>query len=294
MEKISKCLICGNTEFSLLFSCTDFVATGESFEISCCKECSFLFTNPRPSVNEIERYYQSNKYISHSKDKRGLMYKIYDIVRNYSIKKKIALIKNFHPNGELMDLGCGLGDFLNGVHKDGTFNATGVDVSIDAIKYVKEHFGLAVQHEKNLDQFDENSFDIITQWHVLEHVHFLNERIVQLKRLLKLNGTLFIAVPNSNSWDAKHYKMFWDAYDVPRHLYHFNQKTFHLLMKKHGLKIIETHPLVFDSPYISMRSEQHQNKSFSFIRGCFFGLISTIMAQQNRDHSSLLYIVKHA
>jgi 2-polyprenyl-3-methyl-5-hydroxy-6-metoxy-1,4-benzoquinol methylase len=220
------------------------------------------------------------------------MYKIYDLVRNYSISQKIQMIKQYNTSGNLMDLGCGLGYFLDGVVKDKTFNCVGVDVSDDAINYVKNKFGYNVKNESELDELTQHSFDVITQWHVLEHVHFLNERIEQLNKLLKPEGTLFIAVPNSNSWDAKKYKEYWDGYDVPRHLYHFNQKSFKSLMEKHGFEIIETRPMIFDAPYISMRSEIHKKNNLTMLRGAINGLISNIKAKMDNEYSTLLFIVK--
>jgi SAM-dependent methyltransferase len=296
MENITSCLVCGHTDFTSVFSCKDFVASGENFILQRCSNCSFLFTNPRPATQEIGPYYESDKYVSHAGDKKNLsiIYKIYDIVRDYSIKQKIKLIKRFHSSGNLMDLGCGLGYFLNGVKQDGTFDPIGVDISDDAVKYVKNRFDLDVKNESELDSFPEKHFDVITQWHVLEHVHLLNERIQQLKRLLKPGGTLFIAVPNSDSWDAKFYGPYWDGYDVPRHLYHFNQQSFSLLMKKHGFVVNETKPMLFDAPYISMRSEVHQKHSLPFLRGGIIGSISTLKALRNKNYSSLLFIVKHA
>jgi 2-polyprenyl-3-methyl-5-hydroxy-6-metoxy-1,4-benzoquinol methylase len=294
MENLITCLVCGSTLLSKELTCKDFVATGESFDLHRCNNCSFLFTNPRPRAIEIGLYYQSDRYVSHAGDKQNLsfMYKVYDVVRDYSIKQKLKLIKSYHPNGKLMDLGCGLGYFLNGVVKDKTFDALGVDVSTEAIDYVKQKFGYAVLGEDKLDTIEEDSFDVITQWHVLEHVHLLNERMQQLKRMLKPNGTLFIAVPNSNSWDAKHYREFWDGYDVPRHLYHFNQKSFGLLMQKHGFEVIQTKPMIFDAPYISMRSEVHKESGLSFVRGAISGAVSTINALGNKNYSSLLFVVK--
>jgi predicted TPR repeat methyltransferase len=222
------------------------------------------------------------------------MYKVYDIVRNYSIKQKLDLIKNYNTSGNLMDLGCGLGYFLHGAMIDKTFNCVGVDVSDEAINYVKSTFGYEVKNENELDSFEHKSLDVITQWHVLEHVHYLNERLIQLSNLLKDHGTMFIAVPNSDSWDAKNYKEFWDGYDVPRHLYHFNQKSFKLLMEKHGFKIVETKPLLFDAPYISMRSEIHKQNNFTMISGAVNGIISNNNASIKGDYSSLLFVVKKA
>lgn len=294
MQELTTCLVCGNTQFSTLFSCKDFVATGESFQLQRCSNCSFLFTNPRPAENEIGKYYQSDKYISHTDKKSGLIYQVYDLVRDFSIHSKLSLIKKYHRSGKLLDLGCGLGYFLNGVKKDKTFDISGVDVSPEAVEYVKTTFGIEVKTESELDLFPENYFNVITQWHVLEHVHLLNERMQQLKRLLKPGGTLFIAVPNSNSWDAGAYKEYWDGYDVPRHLYHFNRKSFNLLMEKHGFEIVREKPLWFDAPYVSMRSEVHKgNKVLAVVWGAVCGVISNFRALFNGNFSSVLFVVKY-
>jgi SAM-dependent methyltransferase len=286
------CLVCGQNNFKTLFSCKDFVATGEDFQLQYCESCSFIFTNPRPNISEIVKYYQSDQYISHSGKKKGLIYKIYDIVRDFSIRQKLNLIKKYHKSGKLMDLGCGLGYFLNGVKLDKTFDGLGVDISDDAVEYVKNTFGINVENESELDNLDKHTFDIITQWHVLEHVHYLNERMQQLHHLLKQDGTMFIAVPNSKSKDAEIYKEYWDGYDVPRHLYHFNQKSFSLLMEKHGFKIVEIKPMWFDAPYICMRSEVHLKNRFPFINGAINGIKSTAAALSTGEHSTLLFVVK--
>lgn len=296
MEILSACPVCGSLALDKELSCKDYVASAERFDLCRCRGCTFLFTNPRPDPLEISRYYQSDRYVSHAGDKKdfSFMYKVYDRVRDYSIGRKLALIKKYHTRGRLMDLGCGLGYFLHGVHTDGTFDAVGVDISQEAIDYVKNRFGLDVKSEASLDQFSAHSFDIITQWHVLEHVHALNDRMKQLRKLLSPSGTLFIAVPNSDSWDAEKYGEYWDGYDVPRHLYHFNRKSFSRLAEKHGFKIVDTKPMLFDAPYISMRSEVHSGRTNEFIRGAFSGAISTLSALKSGDYSSLLFVVKHA
>jgi SAM-dependent methyltransferase len=292
LEKLENCLVCGHNKFKTLFSCKDFVATGEDFQLQYCESCTFLFTNPRPSISEIGKYYQSDQYISHAGEKKGLIYKVYDIVRDFSIKQKLDLIKKYHKTGKLMDLGCGLGYFLNGVKLDKTFDGLGVDISDDAVEYVKNTFGINVENESELDNLDKHTFDIITQWHVLEHVHYLNERMQQLHHLLKQDGTMFIAVPNSKSKDAEIYKEYWDGYDVPRHLYHFNQKSFSLLIEKHGFEIVEIKPMWFDAPYICMRSEVHLKNRFPFINGAINGIKSTAAALSAGEHSTLLFVVK--
>jgi SAM-dependent methyltransferase len=294
MEIINNCPVCGSSALKKELSCKDYVATGDRFDLTRCTNCTFLFTNPRPDGAHIGKYYQSDRYVSHagSKDQFTFMYKVYDLVRDYSIKSKLNLIKKHHNSGRLMDLGCGLGYFLHGAVVDKTFDAIGVDISNDAINYVKQKFGYKIHPESDLDSFAANSFDIITQWHVLEHVHLLNERMKQLYKILKPNGTLFIAVPNCDSWDAKHYGEFWDGYDVPRHLYHFNKKSFSLLMNNHGFAVVDIKPMPFDAPYISMRSEVHKGNSFEFVRGAAKGLASTVSALSSGNHSSLMFIVK--
>lgn len=297
MEKLNQCPICGSNKLTHLFACKDYVASGEEFAVVNCENCTLQFTNPRPTYAEIGKYYQSNRYISHAgtdKSELGVTYKIYDIVRNINIGSKLSLIKQYHQKGKLLDLGCGLGYFLHGVHLDKTFEPIGADVSTEAIEYVKNKFGYSVLDENKLDTLEQGSLDIITQWHVMEHVHMLNERMQFLKRVLKKDGTMFIAVPISSSYDAKSYKQFWDGYDVPRHLYHFTIKSFEHLMTKHGFKVIKRKGLFFDAPYISMRSEYHQQHSFGFIRGGIKGMVSNLLASFTGNYSSILFVVKHA
>jgi 2-polyprenyl-3-methyl-5-hydroxy-6-metoxy-1,4-benzoquinol methylase len=296
MEKLKTCPICNSPKINYRHNSKDYVASGELFGIYYCNNCTHQFTNPRPIEKRIGKYYQSDRYVSHSGDDKGRMgltYKIYDIVRNINIKSKLRLIKKYHKSGELLDLGCGLGYFLNGVITDGTFSATGVDVSDEALAYVKKKFNIIGFDETYLDKFEPNMFDVITLWHVLEHVYDLKARLKQLKRILKPNGTMFIAVPNSASWDAKHYKKYWDGYDVPRHIHHFSRESFVKLFEENGFKIEKIKGMLFDAPYISMRSEFHQNNSFAFIRGAIKGVISTISALKTGQHSSLLFVIKN-
>ncbi|MFN4082749.1 MAG: class I SAM-dependent methyltransferase [Bacteroidia bacterium] len=295
MEKITNCPVCNSKNISYKLTCIDYVASNESFDINECKNCSHQFTNPRPLEKNIGKYYDSEIYVSHSgneKSKLGFTYKVYDIVRNFSIDIKLKRIKKYHQSGKLLDLGCGLGYFLNGVKKDNHFEPVGVDISEDALNFIKNNFELNVFNENFLYE-TEDKFDIITQWHVIEHVYDLQKRLEVLKKLLKIEGTMFIAVPNSKSWDSKYYKKFWDGYDVPRHIHHFSKESFINLFENNGFRIIDINAMLFDAPYVSMRSEQHQKNSFSFIKGAFFGLISTISAMFTGQHSSLMFVVKH-
>ncbi len=297
MEKLTKCPSCEGNNLREVLTCQDYVSTGEEFSIYECSICTLKFTNPRPTEKEIGRYYQSDKYISHAGNEKkdmGFMYKVYDIVRNFSIDKKLRIIKKYHSNGKLLDLGCGMGYFINGVRLDNTFTYDAADVSEEAISYVKNNFQIKVLNEVDLPAIPANTYDVITQWHVLEHVHLLSERMTFLKRVLKPKGTMFIAVPIRDSFDAKYYDKYWDGYDVPRHLLHFNRQSFDLLMKRHNFKIVDELPLLFDSPYISMRSENHKkNKKLAMLSGAIIGIISNLSAVFSKNYSTIMFIVKH-
>ncbi len=297
MENLINCPVCLAQESKIVVSCIDYVATGETFSIEECKVCGLRYTNPRPTEIEIGKYYQSNKYISHAgseKKNLGFMYKVYDLVRNYSITSKLNIIKRYNQNGTLLDLGCGMGYFAEGVKRDNTFNLLAADVSEEAIKYVKEKFSIEVLNESHLDQIESDSLSVITQWHVIEHVHKLDERMNFLKRVLNKNGTMFIAVPIYESYDASYYKSFWDGYDVPRHLLHFSINSMNQLMSRNGFKVVEQIPFKFDAPYISMRSEIHQGNKLSMLKGAIIGSISNMKAMFTKKYSTILFVVKHA
>jgi 2-polyprenyl-3-methyl-5-hydroxy-6-metoxy-1,4-benzoquinol methylase len=297
LEKLNSCPICDGKEIIYVHTCKDYVATNELFEVYGCKKCSHKFTSPRPLANEVSKYYQSTNYISHSgneKNSFGFTYKLYDLVRNISIKSKLSTIKKYNKNGKLIDLGCGLGYFLKGVKDDNTFNAEGIDISEEARIYVKGKFNLEVKGEESLGDYEPHSINVITQWHVLEHVYDLDKRMKDLKNILAIDGTLFIAVPNSDSLDAKTYGKYWDGYDVPRHIHHFNRKSISLLLENAGFEIIKIKPLWFDAPYISMRSEYHKgNKLLGFVLGGISGMISNFVALFTKNYSSILVIAKH-
>jgi SAM-dependent methyltransferase len=143
-----------------------------------------------------------------------------------------------------------------------------------------------------LGALEPGTFDAITLWHVLEHVHALNETLAQLTALLKPDGVLLIAVPNVERLDAQHYRELWAAYDVPRHLYHFAPKTMAQLLKKHKLAIRETLPMPLDAYYVSMLSEKHRNeRAGGLLTVLKAGYKSNQYAEQHEgQYSSLLYV----
>lgn len=292
MEELYLCPICNSQNFSAFLTCKDNTVSRETFNIVQCESCGFKFTNPRPSENEIGGYYKSENYISHSNTKVGFINSTYQLVRKYTLLKKLQLISRFYKTGKILDIGCGTGEFLQ-TCKSAGWETMGIEPDPDARRMSTEKFVLDVRTEEELGNLTDGSIDIITMWHVLEHVPRLNERVAELKRLIKSNGVIMIAVPNSNSLDASKYKENWAAYDLPRHLYHFTPEDIERLFKNHGLNVFRTLPMVFDSFYVSMLSEKIKTGKSHIIRSTWNGLISNISAlKTGKKYSSQIYLIK--
>ncbi len=292
MEKLEQCIICGNKEFSEYLKGTDYFLTQEKFTIVKCNKCDFIFVNPRPDVQEIGKYYKSEEYISHSNNKNGLLNKVYHIIRKRNHGKKYELISNFKSNGKLLDIGCATGEFLNYVKKN-NWETVGIEPDSDAREFAKTAYNLNVQPEVYLNELKSESFDIITMWHVLEHVHELKERLEQIQRLLVKNGVAIIAVPNAACYDSKIYSEYWAGYDLPRHIYHFTQETIIKLFERHNFKFEKRVPMKYDAYYISMLSEKYKSGSKNLVKAFFNGYKSNLWAKRNNDNfSSLIYVFR--
>ncbi len=291
-ERLEKCPVCGKTEFRNKLVVEDKSVSGESFAIQQCEACTFQFTNPRPDAAHIGRYYESDEYVSHNSGAGGIINQAYKVARVFTMRRKVALLNKLATKGKLFDYGCGTGHFLAAAQADG-WQVAGWEPNArareEASRRVGQPIGLA-----GLIDFQAGSFDAITLWHVLEHVHELNDTLQQLMRLLKPGGTLIIAVPNVESLDAQHYRQDWAAYDVPRHLYHFSPKTMRQLLKKHKMQVLEVLPMPLDAYYVSMLSEKHRAE-----RGG--GMLTVLKAgyQSNQyaarhegQYSSLIYVAR--
>ena len=280
MEKITNCPVCSGNKFKPFISCADHTVSRETFQVVQCEACGFRFTNPRPSENEIGKYYESEEYISHSGTSRGVVNKIYGMVRNYTIGQKVKLINKqiLSPKSQIpnaLDIGCGTGEFLNACKQNG-WNVTGIEPSEVARKHAKEKFGIEPLIPEKLFEISEKKFNVITMWHVLEHVHQLHKTIEQINKLLTDDGSLIVAVPNCNSFDAKKYREHWAAWDLPRHIYHFTKKDIEKLFLRFGFKLQEVLPMKFDSYYVSLLSEKYKTGRSNLIAGFFSGLKSNL------------------
>lgn len=292
MEKLRHCPICQAESFLHFKTIEDYFLSNEEFDLNKCQVCGFVFTNPRPYKEQLSRYYQSNAYLSHSKNQKNLTAYLYNLVKAYSLNKKYRIVSQYHPEGKILDIGCATGEFLHHFKKRGWITK-GIEPASEPRSYAIKNFGLDVSGEHGLKSLKNKSFDVITLWHVLEHVPKLNERVEQIKLILKDDGIAVIALPNLLSWDAKYYEKFWAAYDVPRHLYHFSKKTIGLLMQQHHLKVVDSIPMKFDSFYVSLLSEKYKSGKVNYFNALKNGIKSNFYAKKNENnYSSIIYIIK--
>jgi 2-polyprenyl-3-methyl-5-hydroxy-6-metoxy-1,4-benzoquinol methylase len=267
----------------------DYSVSKEIFELHHNPEYDLLITFPKPSLEKLPSYYESEDYISHTDGKRSLFERVYHFIKNSALKNKVKLINAESEKGKLLDIGAGTGDFLVVAKNDG-WDTIGIEPSAKARTIA---INKGVNFATNLSDLESHSFDVITMWHVLEHVPNLDEYILELKRLLKQSGTIIIAVPNFKSFDAYYYGRFWAAFDVPRHIWHFSKTAIQKLFEEKEMKLVDVHPMKFDSFYVSLLSEKYKTGKMNFIRAFFVGLKSNHSAKQTKEYSSHIYIIKN-
>jgi 2-polyprenyl-3-methyl-5-hydroxy-6-metoxy-1,4-benzoquinol methylase len=288
------CPLCSSEMISAHFNCTDYFISKEIFAIYRCSACGFLFTQDYPDEDEIYRYYESDDYISHSDTSAGIINKLYHLVRRLMLRRKRRIIESLTglKNGNLLDVGSGTGHFASVMKKSG-WVVKGIEISEKARNFAASAFGLEIIAPDQISGLEAESFDCVTMWHVLEHFHNPEKNISYIVKLLKPGGTCLIALPNSGSCDAKFYRHFWAAFDVPRHLWHFDPVTFHHFTGRTGLKFEGQFVLPFDVFYISSLSERYKGSQFPFVKGIirasWFSYLSVF--DRNRS-SSVIYILR--
>ncbi len=289
-EKVEKCPVCESTDFSNYKIIKDHAISGESFALSKCAKCSFIFTNPRPSIPFIGKYYEHPNYISHTNKSKNITDILYKTIRKYTLNKKVKLINSLSEKGKILDIGCGNGHFLNECANN-NWQVFGMESNETARNNATELIQKNIYN--SIEQVCETKkYNIITLWHVLEHIHELDVYLKTIKKCLKKGGKIIIAVPNVESYDAKYFDEFWAAYDVPRHLYHFSSKTIKKLLKNHKLHVNQILPMPFDAYYVSLLSIKYKEKSNNFLKAYTIGAKSNKLAKENNNNfSSLIYIV---
>ena len=290
------CPTCNNKDIVAVTSAKDYTVSGEQFEIWQCNNCTQRFTQKIPGKEAIGKYYQSENYISHSDTSKGIINQLYHAIRRRTLIQKRKLVEDTTAKntGNILDMGCGTGAFLNTMKKAG-WNASGIEPDQLARKKAQELYGLHLDDSGTFYDLPPRTFDAITMWHVLEHVHDLHQYIDQFKQIVKPTGKLFIAVPNYTAYDAKVYKEYWAAYDVPRDLYHFSPASMKTLLDLHGMKIEKIKPMWYDSVYVSMLSEQYKTGKSNPLSALMVGGLSNARALFDiKKCSSVIYVASPA
>ncbi len=267
----------------------DYSISGEEFELVYDESLDMLVTRPQPQ--ELDKYYLSENYISHTDASKTLIDKIYQAVKKYSLWKKVQLINKYCLEEKtLLDVGAGTGDFLLKA-KNRNWKVEGVEPNNEAKMLAKEK---GIDLYSGLGTLVDRKYNVITLWHVLEHLPNLDNQIKQLVSLLDENGTLIIAVPNFKSFDAEYYQKYWAAYDVPRHLWHFSKRSIEKLFSDHDMKVVKTKPMVFDAFYVSLLSEKYKTGRQNYFRAFTIGFLSNLKSLNSKEFSSHIYILKRS
>ncbi|MFY0591675.1 class I SAM-dependent methyltransferase [Roseivirga sp.] len=267
----------------------DHFGTKEDFLISKCKTCNTLYTDPRPKEETIVTYYKSGSYVSHGDKVNPLFNSAYSLVQRLNFKFKKKILNKYTLSQRHLDYGAGNGAFLSHLKASG-WAVDGIEPDEDARASALKKHGITLNH-KLADLASNTKYTSISLFHVLEHVHQLEQTMEGLISRLDNNGVILLALPNFKSHDAEYYGNNWAGYDVPRHLYHFSQKSIHQLSKRFGLNIVATHPMKFDSYYVSLLSEEYKTGRKKYLSSILKGYQSNRKAKRTGEYSSLIYIL---
>ena len=289
-----QCPLCFSENIGQYLKTRDHFLSGESFELFKCSDCGFIFLRDHPDETAIGRYYASDEYISHNDSASGFINNLYRLSRTVTLRKKRSIIKRYSglKSGSLLDIGSGTGHFI-AFMKEAGWTVKGLEINDKARDYSVSRFGMEVISREHLSSLTSACFDCITLWHVLEHLHEPGKYASEIVRLLKPGGICIVALPNCASFDAKYYGVYWAAWDVPRHLWHFTPPSFRVFVEKTGLKIKKMRKLPLDVFYISVLSEKYKGSRYSFFTGIIKGLVFAVRALfRITGSSSLIYFLR--
>ena len=237
----SVCSACGSAKFRVRFTSTDrlYGTTNTRFEIVECLQCGLTRLSPRPSVEELGRYYPSNYWFDPGESTAGRLEEIY---RRLVLRDHVGFVKDAlrrtQAKGPLLDVGCG-GGLFPGMLRQRGFRALGLDLSAEAAALALRNHGVpAVAGELGAAPIAPESCAAITMFHVLEHVPQPQAYLAAANRLLKPDGRLIVQVPNAACWQFALLGPAWNGVDAPRHLHLFRDTDLQRMLETSGFEVL--------------------------------------------------------
>lgn len=287
------CPACGSRAWKPSGQVKDYSVSGEWFELLECTGCHLKATYPQPSPSQIGRYYASSQYVSHTDTRAGLTNKLFHKARTFMLDKKRQWVSGSvgKSSGRILDVGAGTGYFARAM-KDNGWDVVALEPDETARSVASEKLGMVLLPIDAISSLQPGSFDVITLWHVIEHVHNIRDYMTRFHHLLKSDGVLLIAVPNYTSRDASQYGSKWAAFDVPRHLWHFTPASMNKMLTTYGFRLVKKISMPLDAFYVSMLSEKYRgNYFFGPLLALISGTKSFLSGRQKIDFSSSLIFV---
>lgn len=289
----TNCIVCGSTDFSEKRSIQDWLVSNETFSLKECHTCSFRFVSDPPAAEDAGAYYETEEYVEHSDNRDGIINRMYHVGRKWMMNYKLKMLKRYSTGTSILDVGSGAGYFLNFMKQNG-YQTNGIEISAKAVANCKEKYGIeAFSPSDFMEQTVPGKYDLITMWHVFEHVYQYDEYFKSFENYLTKDGALVIAMPNYYCLEEKHYKNYWNGYDVPRHLWHFTPDTFPRFAADRGFEVVKMHNLPLDPFYNCMISASYKKSPTFLPFTAFVGLLSSIRALFSfQRSSSVVYILR--
>lgn len=235
MEYIS-CNLCGSSDNEKYYQVRDYnYGMPGVFTIVQCRRCGLVYLNPRPTQGEISSFYPESRYHPF----KAIHGAGATIPGSTHWKRALWLTRRTQV-GTVLDVGCGSGLFLLAMGALG-WNCVGVEPNETAAQHAREVAGLEVLAGDVFAINQVATYDVITLWDVLEHVHSPLDVLVHCNRLLNSDGVIALHAPNWASIERRLFGERWTALDSPRHLYHFSPGTIKQLLKRSGFRVETLH-----------------------------------------------------
>lgn len=238
MESIS-CNLCGERNEEELFYRGDlWLGLSGKFRMVRCKTCALIYMNPRPTLQAIGYYYPSSYLLYHMPHLDRNLPPLVRWEETRRLNKRAKVVTTHKKSGRLLDIGCASGQFLNQMRSWGNWDLAGLELSPTAAQEARERYNLAVTTGRFQEiDFEDNYFDVVTLWDVVEHLHNPVNDLCRVAQILKPDGVVVLRIPTIDSLGAKLFGQYWIGYELPRHLYIFSRQTIKRILAKAGLQI---------------------------------------------------------